>query len=92
MNGEFKTWVAYDNLYLWAERKTEEAAKAVAARFPNAAVKGFKFVEGDEVKSRLGEILTVIRPATSVTGAFGYKVSGGKWEFYSEDDVVAIGQ
>ena len=85
-----KSWVAYDGRYLWEIRPTEKEAKEVAARLSNASVKGFEYGEGDKVTTRLGEEVTIDRPAMSVTGGIGYKVTGGRWEFYFEEDIMGL--
>lgn len=90
-NTNMKSWVVYNGGYLWAVRNTEEAAKALAARHNDAKVRGFLYGEGDKVTSKHYETLTIIRPAKSVTGAFGYMVKGAKHgDFIAEEDVVGL--
>lgn len=85
-----KSWVVYNDRHMWQVFASEKEARAYAAANRNTIVRGFAYGKGDKVKSILGETLTIERPACSVTDALGYKVSGGKWEFYAEDDIVGV--
>lgn len=90
-NTNMKSWVVYNNGYLWTERDTEKAAKAFAARHDDAKIMGFLYGAGDKVTSKDGETFTIIRPVQSVTGAIGYMVKGAKHgDFIAEDDIVGM--
>ena len=86
-----QTWVVFNYRSLWEIYNSVSKANEAAAKYDKAIVRPFDYGEGDKVVIRDGEVVTIVRPATSVTGAMGYKVQGAKHgDFIAEKEVKGL--
>lgn len=86
-----QTWVVFNYKSLWEIYDSVTKANEEAAKHDEAIVRPFDYGEGDKVVTRGGEVVTIVRPAMSVTGAMGYKVQGSKYgDFIAEKEVNGL--